>query len=340
MTEVATEVLAELVPPVPPPELAAEVEAPAPDGAAPADERLRAACATSEPPVPERVLAEIDPAVGALRRAIIDHLADSVDAGPQSVAMILSAMPAGTSRNTLESALRRSFTAGEIERTGPGQYIIGKPKPAQPAPSPEPEPVRAVDEMTDQAWLEACEGWLADASSWPEELGPGPDNVDNRIPPPIRTKFVDRLRKREERRKDRDAALARQAEADAALRAKLVQGCFNNVTLGPAINDLSVIKAMLQVIPLEHVLLGLKRVVDRRIEPKAAPIARWTDERFLVSVARTFLLNAMLPQMVETWKAAGTAPQKAADALKASPAAQVPAAPETAPAAPRGNGSE
>ena len=45
--------------------------------------------------------------------------------------MILSAMPAGTSRNTLESALRRSYTAGEVQRTSPGHYALAKPQPAK-----------------------------------------------------------------------------------------------------------------------------------------------------------------------------------------------------------------
>jgi hypothetical protein len=346
MTEVATEGPAELVPILPPPD-AAEVEA-APDVALETDvaetpdQAVPAADAPGDAPAERALPFEIDPAVGGLRRAILDHLLDSAEAGPQSVAQILAAMPAGTSRNTLESALRRAYTAGEIERVGPGLYVIGKPKPPEAAKQapPETEPVRS-DEVTDQDWLSALEAFFVDPSSWNvEELGPGPDNVDNQIPAPIRVRFVDRLRKREERRRDREAALAKQAEADAALRAKLVAGCFNNVTLGPGLSDLAPIKAMLaEGVPLDHVLIGLKRRCDRRIDPRAAPIASWREERFLTEVARSALLGGLLPRLVDAWSKAGTAPAKAVERAEAQPAVSAPPDHETPPAPSPANGS-
>jgi hypothetical protein len=66
----------------------------------------------------------------SLRQAILDRLEESVEAGPQSVSQLLAALPAGTSRNTCENAIKRAFRAGEIERTSPGLYMLAKPKPA------------------------------------------------------------------------------------------------------------------------------------------------------------------------------------------------------------------
>jgi hypothetical protein len=86
------------------------------------------------------------------------------------------------------------------------------------------------------------------------------------------------------------------------------------------LDDMSPVRAMLQIVPIEHVLIGLKRSVDRRIEPRAAPIDTWRDERFLRAVARTYALNVLVPSMIAAWEAAGKAPQKPADAPAPSPA--------------------
>jgi len=54
-----------------------------------------------------------------------------------------------------------------------------------------------------------------------------------------------------------------------------------NYMPGTDINDLTVVKAILQDdVPLERLLIGLRRAVDRRFDPRAAPIASWRDERF------------------------------------------------------------
>jgi hypothetical protein len=148
------------------------------------------------------------------------------------------------------------------------------------------------------------------------------------------------MRKREERRKEREAAAARQAAADAELREKLIAGCYGNYIPGPGLDDMAPVRAILKDdVPLEHILTGLMRAVDRRMDPQAAPIASWRDERFLREVARCVLLEVFLPRLAATWAAAGTAPGKPADASQASAGTREPAAPQTAPAVPQGNGS-
>src|SRR5215472_16362160 len=59
-------------------------------------------------------------APGPLRRGVLEHLVDLVDADPQSVADILAALPAGTTRRTAETAIKREFDAGRILRIAPG----------------------------------------------------------------------------------------------------------------------------------------------------------------------------------------------------------------------------
>jgi hypothetical protein len=77
--------------------------------------------------------------LGLLRRAVLDHLVDTDE--PQSVAQILAAMPPGTTRGNVESAIKRNFDAGLIERVGAGLYVLGKPKPPKPAEPTRPSPV-------------------------------------------------------------------------------------------------------------------------------------------------------------------------------------------------------
>src|SRR5882672_6124872 len=149
MTDVAIgEALPALAPPIPPgPESTAELDAAAPqaapvDGLAPAtddrstnvedgsgntndDNGVRdetstnvesAAAPAAERPLPFDV--EDVEHLGILRRSVLDHLADTE--GPQSVAQILASMPAGTTRGSGESAIRREWEADRIERVGAG----------------------------------------------------------------------------------------------------------------------------------------------------------------------------------------------------------------------------
>ena len=92
-----------------PPEAAAEPPEATPP--APAGDSLRHGGANSEPAATDApaeqadmpVLPPIEYPIGPMRQAVLDHLLDTVDAGAQSVAQILAAMPPGTTRNTAES---------------------------------------------------------------------------------------------------------------------------------------------------------------------------------------------------------------------------------------------
>jgi hypothetical protein len=135
------------------------------------------------------------------------------------------------------------------------------------------------------------------------------------VPVAVASVFGERLRKRRERRRERE-------EADAKLRNQLLAVCRGNFMAGRGLDDLTVIRTMLQVVPLEHILVGLKRVVDRRLDPRAAPIASWKDERFLEAVARQYALDVLIPSMVAAWTAAGRT--LATKAPSSPPAARLP----------------
>jgi hypothetical protein len=229
---------------------------------------------------------------------VLGHLADSVEAGPQSVAQILAATPPGTTRGNVESAIKRNFDSGLIERVGAGLYVLGKPNAAE-SPEPSSPPPSPRDE--EAMWFDALERWAVDRS-WDVELGPAPDHADNRVPPPIRARFADRLRKRQERRRDRDAAAARQAEADRELREQLIakcrQGKFDNSTPALVADDLAPIRAMLKLgVSVDCILLGVHwRAQNERL-------TTWRDERLLRKIGEYFWRFDILPTLLAAPKA-------------------------------------
>jgi hypothetical protein len=334
---VAIETPADPVPVPPVPELAAEVEA-APDAVSPEAaepvavapaEKVAEAAPEGDAPVaaPEIVYSN-----GSASELVVDHFTDSE--GDQSMNQIKAALP-HIDPNTIESAVRRLWERGRLLKIRPGVYRLAPSETPPEHPKPVPPPQAATP---DDVWLIALERFFEDPASWNVlELGPRPDEPDNKIPPDVRLRFADRIRKRRERERDREAAIARQVEADAALRNRLIAGCYGNVTLGATgLQDMAPVKAMLaDGVPLEHILIGLKRTVDRRIEPRAAPISSWSDDRFLTNVARSALLGGLLPRMVSTWATAGMAPQKPVDRAQAQPAVSAPPDHENVPAASR-----
>jgi hypothetical protein len=259
---------------------------------------------------------ELDhPAIGSLRRAIIDHLVDTSERGAQTVAEILQAMPIGTTRNTLESALRRSHKAGHVERVGPGLYTLAQ----KPAASPEPEPV-STDSMSEQQWFEALEAWAVDRASWDvDRLGPRPDAPDNKVPADVRSRFADRMRKREQRRKEAAEAAAKRAAADTELRAKLIAATGGNIVPGPGIEDVSPIRAALELVPLDHVLFSIKHKTDRKCYPKNEPATSFREPRLLKAIAEDFCEDVLVPRMVDAWGKAGKADGSPSVAPSATP---------------------
>src|SRR5258706_8930912 len=285
--------------PVPPvPEAVAEVEAAPPEAAVPASAE-----------VPAAALFEIEHPIGPVRQGVLDHLVDSE--GPQTVAQIIAGH-GNYSRGTIESAIKREFDAGRIERVAPGTYRLAPPRPAEPpkpAPPSEPEQVRS-DGHTAEAWLAALDAYFTAPSSWPvEKLGPPPGARDNVIPVDIRLRFNERVRKREQRRKEAEAALARQAAADAELRNQLLAACNGNYSASLQVDDLAPVREALKVLPLDRVVMVVRQKVDRRCYPANPPLASWRD--LLQVFAEEFCRVFAVPGLVKEWSAAGRAPPKA-----------------------------
>jgi hypothetical protein len=283
------------------PQAAAELEAAVPDTAPPeANEQV---VASAEPEADARTLPEIEHPIGPLRQAVLDALLDADE--PLSVSRILAEMPAGTTRGSAESAIRRELVQGRIERVAAGTYRIAKSKPpeAKPKPPSPPPPPTPDEEAT---WFSVLEAWAVDPASWNvEELGPRPNEPDNRIPTVVKLRFNDRLRKREERRREANAAAAKRAAADAELRDRLISATGGNIVRGSGIDDVAPIKLALEVVPLERVLSAIRCKTDRKLYPRNEPATSWREERLLREIAESYCRTMIVPNLIAAWSKAG-----------------------------------
>jgi hypothetical protein len=319
--EVEPPACAEPVPPAP--EAIAEVETAAPQaaavgGLAPATDQadrsasVDAVAAPSADALAERALPFDVDHLGPLRRAVLDALVDADE--PLSVSRILAEMPPGTTRGNVESAIKRNFDAGLIERVGAGLYVLGKPKPPKPAEPPRPPPVAPEDE---QVWLAAFEAWIVGPDSWDRTtLGPRPDEPGRRIPADIVARGVDRSRKRQERRREAEAAAAKRSAADAELRSKLLAACNGNFQPGPGLDDLSPIKSALEIVPLARVLTTIRYKVDKRSYPANPTLVSWRNPVLLKEIAENYCGSEIVPRLVAAWSVAGKAPATKAQSLQ------------------------
>jgi hypothetical protein len=319
VTDTTTAEAPEPVPPVP--EVVAEIEAVAPDAA-------EQAAAPLPPEADTRALPEIEHPIGPLRQAVLDALLDADE--PLSVSRILAEMPPGTSRNSAESAIKRESDVGRIERVAPGVYRLAPPKPAEPSkPAAQPAP---IEEAT---WFAALEAWINDPETWDRErFGPRPDEPGRRIPAGVVAKGVDRNRKRQERRKDAEAAATKQAAADRDLRDKLLAATGSNYAPELVSDDLAPIKAAMDLVPLDVICRVIGWKVNKLYYPGNPRLTSWRDPRLLKAIAKEFCEAIIIPKSVDAWsKAVGTAPQKPVERVAAAPATQPAHEPESAPAA-------
>ncbi len=249
------------------------------------------------------------------RERVIDHLTDSE--GPQSVEQILAGT--GLNRNACEQAIFRAKKAEQIIWVAPAAYALAPPKPEPPS----------RNGRTNDEWVARIVAWQANPASWNiEEDGPPPNDPTHRIPLDVVGRFKDRQAREAKEREKRDAAAARRAAADRELRDKLIGACHGNFVPGPALDDVSPIRAALELVPLDSILQSIRMKTDRRIYPPNEPATSWREERLLRKVAEDFSRFTIVPSMVKAWSEAGKAPGKPAGASGDSPAVQVPAAPE------------
>jgi hypothetical protein len=332
MTDVSIgEMPPELVPPLPPvPEATAELDAAPPqaaavDGLAPATDQGVAAPTEFAPAVEvappsvedgERVLPEIEHAIGATRQAILDHFIDSE--GDQSMSQIKATLP-NVLPATVEACVRREWQQGRLLRVSAGVYRLAPAKlpEAKPAPQPLPTP---TEEAT---WFAALDGWINDPETWDRErFGPRPNEPGRRIPAGVVAKGVDRNRKRLERQRDREAAQARQSAADRELRDRLIAATGGNIVRGPGIDDVSPIQMAMQLVPLDRIVSAIRARTDKKLYPGNEPATSWREPRLLKEIAESYCRTDIVPRLVDAWSKAGRA--QAPTAQNLPPADQMP----------------
>jgi hypothetical protein len=266
-----------------------------------------------QPATPEAAAApapEAEPETDDTRSArerVIDHLTGSE--GPQSVEQILAGT--GLNRNALEQALYRATRAEQIERVAPGTYKLAPPKPLAPS----------RNGHTNEEWVARIEAWQVNPASWNvEEDGPPPNDPNHRIPLDVVGRFKDRQAREAKEREKREGAAAKQEAADRELRAKLIAATHGNYTPGPGIQDISPIKAALELVPLDRALSAIRWKVDKRCYPANPTLTSWRDPRLLKAIGEYFCEAILVPSMVDAWMAAGTAPGKVVQRAEAAPA--------------------
>jgi hypothetical protein len=126
------------------------------------------------------------------------------------------------------------------------------------------------------------------------------------------------VRKRLARERDRDAAMERARAADATLRDKLVEAAGGNVQPGAGIDDVSPIRAAMQLVDIDTIATAVLALHDRKLSSSARPATSWRDEALLTKIAQLFT-RQLIPRLVSEWSKA-RAPLRPADALQASPA--------------------
>jgi hypothetical protein len=303
---VATEAPTEAVPFPLETALTLEPASPAPEAAAapPApDEPVASSAEVSA----DRVLPEIEHAIGATRQRILDEFLDA-DRAELSMSEIKALLP-DVLPGTVEACVRREWQQGRLERTKPGTYRLAPPKAVE---SPKPPPLVDADKSEDE-WFDALEAWAADPASWPvAALGPPPDDPASQVPLDIRTRFLDRVRKREARRRDAAAALARQAAADQQLRDQLLAVTGGNFVPGPGLDDVAPIKSAMQIVDLDTILIAIRGKLDL-CWPPPPPLKEWRETRLLEAIA-TMYCRQLGRRLVAIWSKAGMATGKPTEA--------------------------
>jgi hypothetical protein len=239
----------------------------------------------------ERTLPDGIEHLGVLRRGVLDALADADE--PLNVARILQELPAGTTRNAAESAIKREHDAGRITRTSPGHYTLAPVQPpGQPQPAPQPDPVPSGG-VTDEQWLDALDAYSS-TGLWYAPGNP-PGQAGCSVLPGIIARHNDRIRKRDQRRKEAESAAAKRNAADAELRNRLVAATDGNIVPGAALDDLEPIKAALAFgVPLDRIVYAVRYKTDRKMFPGNEPATSWREERLLRKVAETYF-ESLIP---------------------------------------------
>jgi hypothetical protein len=308
------------------------------------------AAVLAEPPEPPQFdpRLEIPPSLGPVRRAILDALLDADE--PLTVAQLIAQMPPKTSRNVAESSIHRELVAGRIERISAGTYRPApppKPKPPEPSPSTAdaavamltgfawPTDPAALAVLSEEEWFAALDAWHANPSAWDVvRLGPPPNQPNDEVPFDIMRRFQDRVRKREERRREADERAARQVAADRELRDELILATGGNVLRSPRLDDVAPIRRVLaDGIPMDVVLSAIRGKCDRKIFPGNQPAVSWQEEGILHAIAEWFC-RRLAKNMVATWSAAGSASGKPVETPDSSTTNQPARAPEKASAVP------
>jgi hypothetical protein len=101
------------------------------------------------------------------------------------------------------------------------------------------------------------------------------------------------------------------------LRSKLLAACNGNFQPGPGLDDLSPIKSVLEIVPLDRVLTTIRYKVDKRSYPANPTLVSWRDPVLLKEIAENYCRTLIVPRLIAAWTAAGS-PAPTAQSLQPS----------------------
>jgi hypothetical protein len=103
----------------------------------------------------------------------------------------------------------------------------------------------------------------------------------------------------------------------------LIAATGGNIVRSSALDDVSPIRAAMELVPIDRILSAIRSKTDKKLYPGNESATSWSEERLLKEIADSYFRSIIQPRLVAAWAAAGKMP--APKAPSSRPAGEMPA---------------